>query len=94
MSKKEYHKVSLANRQIEVLIEIKNHGTVKDVPITFLHKTENGKGWFEAFYNDEKIIVPANSREILDFSLPKDLIGLSKDRIKDGINEYINRLLN
>jgi len=91
--KKKDTKVSLLTKQIVVIVEIIENEILKDYPITFFHKIKDGKGWFESNYKGEKIIIFSNGIEIMDFCLPKGLTVGSKDRIQQGINEYLNRLL-
>lgn len=93
-NKAEYIFFNRDTNSVDVIVEQKEKDLgVKDYRLTLHHKINNGDATFEASYKEQKIIVSVDTSHdpIKDFNLPNELVGFTKDRIKEAINEYIDR---
>lgn len=97
--KRDFVKVNLANRCVSVIIEEReaDGGATKEYTLTFRHDVNDGLAVFESFYKGKRIKVPVGNRpkyEVGEYQLPKEFIEGSKDRIREAVSKYIDRLEN
>ena len=94
-NKEEYIFCNFAAKTVDVIIEQKEMGvdTVNDYRLMLRHELENKMVTFIGFYKSDKIVIRVSgpNYEISDFDLPDEIMGFSKERIGEAINEYITR---
>ena len=93
--REEYIECNLIERYLKVVVEESN-GTnfqVCDHTLTLSHQVENSKVVFRGFYKENQIIIPLIGRDYEpgEYTLPKELIGFTRDRIREAISWYIDR---
>lgn len=89
---RKHHTYDLSYGTIDVTIEVKHLSTYVEKVIRLELKPDKINPVFEGFITGQKIQIPVSKEYIGEFELPESASPLTKDRIRDGINAFLDAM--
>lgn len=87
---RKHHTYDITYGTVDVAIEVKQFNTYVNREISFKLKPDKDNPIFEGFILDQKIQIPVSKENIGEFELPEGVSPDTRNRIRDGINNFLD----
>jgi hypothetical protein len=89
---RKHHTYDLSNGTVDVTIEVKLYLTYLDKEVRFQLKQDVINPKFEGWIEGQIVQIPVSKEDIGEFELPESVSPYTRDRIRDGINSFLDAM--
>jgi hypothetical protein len=89
---RKHHTYDLSNGTVDVTIEVKLYLTYLDKEVRFQLKQDVINPKFEGWIEGQIVQIPVSKEDIGESELPESVSPYTRDRIRDGINSFLDAM--